>query len=513
MIGEQGLSHRHFYVNTPVCCPSRTEFLSGRYHHNVRDSKYLGKQGCGDEDVGKEHTCDCMRVNSSTMLFEETTYADYLQQAGYTTAYFGKYLNPPAMDIFCSGNGTKFPGWDHFMGMCNTAYYDITWNMDGALIKTGKEPHEYSTSIVGNKTIEFLHQHMNTSSERPFLVVAATRAPHKPQTPAPWYKDALPGTKNRKTPAFNCSVTGKVPWVARQKPIDSSEDTSYDTAFRQRWQTLLSVDDLVEGVVQALDELDLMPKTYFIFSSDHGYHLGHMRLSPGKRMHYEFDTRVPFLIRGPKIAANVTATFIAGNVDMAPTFLELAGWRSSISPLMFQKPARMDGRSFAPMLLGSSPGSFAAAAAPSLPAAAAATSLPALARTHASAPPVLSSTWRDHFLLEFTGLSPWHGGRINDCPNNTYRALRFVSGSSAGNSSAKANAFENMPDSSGNMLYVEMTTSTDWWYDQINFRELYDMDKDPYQLINIFDNAPAATKQALATQMATEWECKGVDCP
>jgi hypothetical protein len=63
------------------------------------------------------------------------------------------------------------------------------------------------------------------------------------------------------------------------------------------------------------------------------------------------------------------------------------------------------------------------------------------------------------------------------------------------------------------MLYVEMTTSTDWWYDQINFRELYDMDKDPYQLINIFDNTPAATKQALATQMATEWKCKGVDCP
>ena len=86
LIGEQGLTHRHFYVNTPVCCPSRSEYLSGRFHHNIRDSYYKGgteHQGCGDEAVGKDHPCDCMRVNSTTEDFEQHTYATYLQQAGY----------------------------------------------------------------------------------------------------------------------------------------------------------------------------------------------------------------------------------------------------------------------------------------------------------------------------------------------------------------------------------------------------------------------------------------------
>lgn len=86
-------------VNTPVCCPSRSEYLSGRYHHNIRDDHYEtepnGEYCSGDEAVGSEHPCGCMHVNSTTAEFEGQTYANYMQQAGYITGYFGKYLNPP----------------------------------------------------------------------------------------------------------------------------------------------------------------------------------------------------------------------------------------------------------------------------------------------------------------------------------------------------------------------------------------------------------------------------------
>eukprot|EP00935_MAST-01C_sp_MAST-1C-sp1_P002722 g2722.t1 len=140
----------------------RSEYLSGRFHHNIRDSYYKGgteHQGCGDEAVGKDHPCDCMRVNSTTEDFEQHTYATYLQQAGYVTAYFGKYLNPPAMESWCRHNGTHMPGWDRFMGMCNTAYYNINWNLDGDQVFTGSKPTDYSTSIVGNKTVDFIRAH------------------------------------------------------------------------------------------------------------------------------------------------------------------------------------------------------------------------------------------------------------------------------------------------------------------------------------------------------------------
>jgi arylsulfatase A-like enzyme len=101
LVGDAGATFRFFYVNTPVCCPSRSEFLSGRYHHNIRDDKYEAKPDgttcLGDEAVGAAHPCGCMHVNSSTAEFEGLTYANYMQQAGYLTAYFGKCESPPSL--------------------------------------------------------------------------------------------------------------------------------------------------------------------------------------------------------------------------------------------------------------------------------------------------------------------------------------------------------------------------------------------------------------------------------
>jgi arylsulfatase A-like enzyme len=84
-----------------------------------------------------------MRVNTSRVM-EEHHYGDYLRAAGYYTGYFGKYLNPPAMDPYCHNKSTPLPGWDEFYGMCVTAYYNVPWvNSDGNLEFTGTAPSEY----------------------------------------------------------------------------------------------------------------------------------------------------------------------------------------------------------------------------------------------------------------------------------------------------------------------------------------------------------------------------------
>ncbi|MEQ2191270.1 hypothetical protein XENOCAPTIV_025214 [Xenoophorus captivus] len=62
-----------------------------------------------------------------------------------------------------------------------------------------------------------------------------------------------------------------------------------------RWQTLLSVDDLVEKIVKKLEVRGELENTYIFFTSDNGYHTGQFSLPLDKRQLYEFDIRVPLM--------------------------------------------------------------------------------------------------------------------------------------------------------------------------------------------------------------------------
>jgi N-acetylglucosamine-6-sulfatase len=76
-----------------------------------------------------------------------------------------------------------------------------------------------------------------------------------------------------------------------------------------------------------------------IYTSDNGYHLGQHRVPGGKSLFYNEDVNLPFVVRGPGVPAGVTSTIPGLHLDLAPTFLEIAGLARS------KWPDFLDGRS------------------------------------------------------------------------------------------------------------------------------------------------------------------------
>ena len=78
LMGE-GAQLTNFFVNTPICCPSRTAFFSGRYFHNV---------GPPSDTAGK-----CMHADTSFASSNATGLFGALTRHGYNTGVFGKVTN------------------------------------------------------------------------------------------------------------------------------------------------------------------------------------------------------------------------------------------------------------------------------------------------------------------------------------------------------------------------------------------------------------------------------------
>ena len=182
---------------------------------------------------------------------------------------------------------------------------------------------DYHTDLIHNRSLNFLE---TRDKEKPFLMVLAPPASHAPFIPAPQYEKNFSNLTAPRLPSFNVNSGDTKHWFTRQGgSLSESAVDQVDEVFRNRWRTLLSVDDMVEDLVARLEEQGLLNNTFILYTSDHGYHLGEFALPIDKRQPYEFDIRVPFILRGPGVAANTTSDDPVLMVDVAPTLFDIAG--------------------------------------------------------------------------------------------------------------------------------------------------------------------------------------------
>lgn len=96
---DEGLTFQRFYAAVPVCCPSRSAFISGMYQHN-------------NMVVGNTVGANCSSYDWQSGP-ELLGFASFLNQAGYATSYAGKYLNEYGKPE--AGGVSHVPGgWDEW---------------------------------------------------------------------------------------------------------------------------------------------------------------------------------------------------------------------------------------------------------------------------------------------------------------------------------------------------------------------------------------------------------------
>jgi len=322
---KNGVTFANYFVTDSLCCPSRSSIFTGRYPHDTGVFKNVGKDG--------GYLVFRARGN------EQSTFATAYAAAGYRTAFLGKYLNGYEPEQ----HHPIPPGWNSWV-VAGNGYLEFRYvfNQDGQLVQHGFKPEDYLTDVVSDLGVRFIEQ----NKAQPFFIEIATFAPHAPYTPAPRDAGAFPNLRAPRSPAYNAPHDPDAPhWLAEHPALTQADMDSIDKDFRKRAQSVLAVDKMIGKLQAAVAAIGQARNTYFFFSSDNGYHMGEYRLMPGKMTAYDTDIRVPLVVTGPGVPSGRRVEEIAENIDLCPTFTELASATT---------PANVDGVSLVPLLHGAS---------------------------------------------------------------------------------------------------------------------------------------------------------------
>ncbi len=323
LLGANGVTYANSVVSLSLCCPSRATLLTGQYAHNHQVWDNGGTTG-----------------GYLNFRRSENSLAPWLRQAGYQTAHVGKYMNS-----YGKLQANQVPiGWDFWFNVVDEQeesypYYGYTISDNGKSTTYGKDDKDYITDVFTERALTDLRR-MATSGQ-PFFLDYWPTAPHSGNgrgrtqhlgpVAAPRYETANAGANAPRTtnwlPAKSeipagLQIYGNL-YVGATGGAEKFP-ALLDLSYRQYLNSLLSVDDSVEALVNELRASGQLENTLIIFTSDNGFMWGNHGLAM-KWEPYEESLRVPLIISGPSFAKGVTSDQPVANIDIVPTIVEVAG--------------------------------------------------------------------------------------------------------------------------------------------------------------------------------------------
>jgi arylsulfatase A-like enzyme len=346
LLQDKGTTFTQMMTPFAICCPSRAAMMSACYpHNNGVNANFPPDGGYGV----------WQRNNGKTFVGE------WMESAGYHTVHIGKYIN--GYGYFNNPKAPAPSGWSEWHGSTDLSTYQLYGyrlnQPDGSRVYGNfnvENPRYYGTDVYRGIAQNVIAEQAEKAG--PFYMQIAFLAPHVetvplkkavakkigqsmvdvdapeastgiqsiPPRPARRHKNTLRNMKLEMDPSFNeADVSDKQSFV-RNLPLLTDDDIQgLVDDNRQRRQSLLAVDEAVNGIVKTLARTGQLDNTYIVFVGDNGYVLGQHRISKGKYFPYEPALNIPFIVRGPGVRAGVTFDQMVTLMDVTPTILDLAG--------------------------------------------------------------------------------------------------------------------------------------------------------------------------------------------